>query len=347
MGVKMKMINKIVSSLLVLLIILMFSFITYNGSKSSDSPETTNIEIQEPVTVTSNTMENVTIGWSVYNSEYEFFATIQEGVFAKASELGINVLAHNQNSNTLEMIKGCTELIELGIDALVISPFNPEAMPIIVNLTKEAGIPVIVIDIGTGGADVDAIIVSDSYGGGILAGEYALKLINEHSLTSTNVAIIKVEETAIYALRRGEAFKSVMEDSGYKIVAEMTANSDTTQAYEAMKNILTAYSDDLAVVFCENDRMALGAAQAIEEAGIKGQIMVIGFDGTPAAIEAIKNGSMQGTIAQQPFEMGELGVELVNTLLTGGTISYDDRITKEIYFEVFLIDEHGEARSRP
>ncbi len=294
--------------------------------------------------VTPATKETYTIGWSVYNAAYEFFMSMQEGVLARAAELGINVSTHDQRGSTAEMIMGVTNLIRQDIDALVISPINPTAIPLIVDMTKEAGIPVVVVDIGTGGADVNAFIISDSYAGGLLAGEYALELISEHSLTSTNVAIIKLEEISTYARRRGEGFKRVMTDSKYEVVAEITANADTTQAYEAMKNILASHSDDLAVVFCENDRMALGAAQAIDEAGKKGQIMVIGFDGDPTAVAAIKDGLMQGTVAQQPLEMGALGVEIANDLLTGAPIIFDDVEAKELYVEIYLIDETGEAR---
>ncbi len=340
----MKKVMIVVSGLLVLLMI--FSFVFCKGSIFYEGTKTKSAESKELASESIPTEERFTIGWSVYNSAYEYFSYIQQGVLDKAEELGINVIIHDQKSDTAEMIRGVTNLIEQGIDALVISPFNPEAMILLNDLIKEAGIPVIVVDMGYGDADVDALIVSDSFGGGVLAGEYALQLIGEHALTSKNAAIIKAEETAIYAIRRGEGFKSVMIDSGYQIAAEITANGDPTLAYEAMKEILATYGDDLAVLFAENDRMALGAAQAIEEAGKTGQIMVIGFDGIQSALEAIKAGLMQGTIAQQPYAMGELGVELANTLLTGGTIRYDDRTTKELYMEVFLIDETGEVENR-
>ena len=337
----MKKIKKVVSSLMMLF--MMFAFAACNRGKPPEDTMIISGETNKAAIEKSTTGNKYTIGWSVYNGAYEFFKAMQEGVLAEADELGINVITHDQKGSTSEMIIGATNLIKEGIDALVISPINPEAMIIIVKLAKEAGIPVIVVDIGDGGADIDAIIVSDSFAGGILAGEYALNLIKEHSLTSTNVAIIKTEETAKYANRRGEGFKSVMEEKGYKVVAEITANSDQTEGYEAMKAILASYGDDLAVVFSENDDMALGAAQAIDQAGKKGQIMVIGFNGDPAAITAIKNGSMQGTIAQKPYEMGELGVELANTLLNSGKITYDDKTKKELYSEIFLINETGEV----
>jgi ribose transport system substrate-binding protein len=330
---------KIISGLIVFFLV--FCFIVYSQDISSERVKTTwqDTAVTATESPTPAPAKKYTIGWSVYNSSYEFFRSMQEGVLDRAAELGINVITHNQNSSTVEMITGVTSLINQGIDALLISPFNPDAMPVITDMTKKAGIPVVVVDIGTGGADVGAFIITDSFAGGSLAGEYALELIREHTITSKNAAIIKVEETALHARRRGEGFKDIMTQSGYNIVAEITANSDQYQGYEAMKGILSTYADDLAVVFAENDRMALGAASAIDEAGKKGQIMVIGFDGDPAAIDAINNGLMQGTIAQQPFEMGTLGVDVVNSLLRGEQVIYDDVETKELFVEIYLIDE--------
>jgi ribose transport system substrate-binding protein len=300
-----------------------------------------NLESQEVIENRSTVNEPITIGWSVYDSTPQYFQTMQTGVLSKARDLGIKVISHNQQSETSEMITGVLSLIEQGVDALLISPVNPEAMGIINKAAEDAGVPVVVIDIGTGGADVEAFIISDNVGGGVFAAQYALKLARDNNLESKNVAIIKVEESATYARRRGEAFKDVMAVSGYDIVAEVTANSSREQAYAVMQPILNQYGDDLAIVFAENDRMALGAAQAIAEAGKTGEIMVLGFDGIPSAMEAIKAGIMQGTIAQQPFEMGALGVELAQALLTGETILYDDPIRKELYIEVFLVDETG------
>jgi ribose transport system substrate-binding protein len=324
----------------------LFAFLLYRPENPAKESTMTNTRVHYIIPGTQEPVgeKPFTIGWSVYNNSYQYFHSMQEGVLARAAELGMNVITHDQKSSEAEMITGAIDLIRQGVDVLIISPFYPPAIPIIADEAKKAGIPVVVVDVGTGGADVEAFIISDSFAGGSLAGEYALELIRKHNITSKNAAILKVEETSTFARRRGDAFKQTMADNGYEIVAEVTANSETTQAYEAMKNILESYGDDLAVVFCENDRMALGAAQAITEAGKTGQIMVIGFDGDQAAIDAIKAGLMQGTVAQQPYKMGALGVDVAREVLTGSRIIYDDVESKELYVEIYLIDETGEPR---
>jgi len=341
----MNKLNQVLFKMLILLSIT--CIVVFIWKAVTDDYQKTSIETTAIQPSPDSTDKTYTVGWSVYNSDLEYFHTMQDGVYAKADELGYKVISSNQRSNSAKMVEGALDLINQGIDALIISPVNPSAMILIVESAKEKKIPVVVVDVGTGGTEVDAFILSDNFVGGIIAGEYALKLIKEHSLTSKNAAIIKVEETSTYARRRGEGFKRVLMESGYNIVAEVTANSETATAYDSMKHILEVNGDDLAVVFSENDQMALGAAEAIEDAGKKGQIMVIGFDGIPLAIKAIKNGLMQGTVAQQPFEMGELGVEVTSQLLNNERVIYDNDRLKELYVEVYLIDETGSPVNKP
>lgn len=324
-----------------LILILLLSFVVFNWNKLSNDVRTT---FHNQPSATLNTDITYTIGWSVANEAFEFYNAMHNGVLDKANELGIRVIAHDQKNSPSEMIAGVNELLKQDIDALVISPIYPQAMNLISKQTEEKGIPLIVLDTGYNGATIDAFIVSDSYAGGVTAGYYALELIRTHSITSKNAAIIKVQDRFVYARRRGAGFKQVMEENGYRIVAEEFGNSNQAEGYEAMKKILKNYGDDLAIVFSENDRMALGAAQAIEEAGKKGEIMLIGFDAEPTALQAIEEGSIQGTIAQQPYEMGELGVELAYQLLTGGKIIYSNVDLKELYTEIYLVDETGQPR---
>ncbi|MEG0770018.1 MAG: substrate-binding domain-containing protein [Ruthenibacterium sp.] len=330
--------KKVICALLAML--MAFSLCACGAAPAASTPASTAASAAPASTPATD--GTFTIGWSVYNAAYEFFIDMQNGVVDKCKELGIEVLTHDQKGDETEMITGCQNLIAQGIDALVISPCKPEAMNTIVELAHEKKIPVIIVDIGDGDSDKDAIIISDVFGGGQIAGKYALDLIKEKGLTSKNAAIIKCEASAVYAIRRGEGFKDIVTKAGMTVVKEITANSEQDEGYTAMQDILATYAEDLSVVFCENDNMALGAAQAVDEAGLTGKILVIGFNADATAVEAIKDGIMQGTIAQQPHEMGAMGAELANTLLTGGTITYDDDTTKEIYADVYLVDATGE-----
>jgi len=270
--------------------------------------------------------EGLTFGWSVYDLANPFFVPMDQGVKDKAAELGITLLpTHDNKSDATEMVTGVTALIEQGIDALVISPFSPETMNTVTTLAADAGIPVVVVDIGTGGAPIDAFVMSDMRGGGKMAGEYFLSIVDDFDdIESTNVAIIKCETSATFAIMRGEGFKDAVVPAGYEVVDEQHGNSSMDEAYAIMGDYIAQYSDDLAAVFCENDQMALGAAAAIDEAGLTGKILVFGFDGNDDAVDAIKEGKMHGTAAQNPYGMGQTGVQLAFDIVSGAGISSSD-----------------------
>lgn len=281
------------------------------------------------------------IGFSVYDLSNEYFQSMLKGVEEQAAAKGVTLETHDQKSDENELVTGCQNFIDKGVDALVVSPCKPEVMDNIVESAHAANIPVIILDIGDGGSDKDVIVVSDMYGGGTIAGQYALDLLKENKVDSKEYAVIKCEESATYAIQRGEGFAAVMDAAGYKKAAEITANSDQTEGYNAMQDIL-ASNPKVAAVFAENDNMALGAASAIEEAGKAGEILVFGFDGNDSAVQAIKDKTMAGTIAQQPVEIGKLGIDLALQRIAGEDLTYDNAEGKEIYADVYLVDSTGE-----
>jgi ribose transport system substrate-binding protein len=285
-----------------------------------------------------------TIGFSVYDMQYGFFQQMEIGTREKIDALGYDYILHDEKSDETLMVSGCQDLINQGIDALIISPHKPEALGPIVEAAHEKGIPVIVNDIGGGGADYDVMVVSDCYGGGELAGDYVVEILGEGN--GSEVAIIKCEPSAVFAIRRGEGFKAVVEAAGYVVVSELSGHSKPEEGYQIMQDIITS-NPDVKAVFAENDPMAAAAAQACVDAG-RTDIMVIGFNGDEIALEAIEAGTMVATIQQVPALMGELTAELADKLINGETLEFDDDATREIYAPVFLItaDNIEESKAR-
>ena len=150
------------------------------------------------------------------------------------------------------------------------------------------------------------------------------------------VAVIKVEPSAVYASRRGEGFKKTVTDHGFTVVAELSGRSQTEEGYSKMKNIM-AGNADLVAVFCENDPMAVGAAQAVAESDKKGQILVIGFNADDVALASIKAGTMAATVAQSPESMGRITAELADQLIKKQPLKFDDPEKREILAPVKLV----------
>jgi ribose transport system substrate-binding protein len=318
-----------------LMLVLALAIVVFAACSSATEEATT----EAPVAATEEVAEvavaeDITIGFSVYDMQYEFFQDMELGTSTAVKALGYNYLLHDEMSDETEMVTGAKNLIDQGVSALIISPIKPDALSSVVDYAHAAGVPVVVDDIGGGGSDYDVIVVSDNYGGGELAGQY----VSEQLGTGEGkVAIIKCETTAVYANRRGEGFKSKMEAAGFTVVSELVGNSKTEEGYTCMQDILVA-EPDVVAVFCENDNMALGAIQAIADAGIAdGAIMVFGFDATADARAAIEAGTLAGSVAQYPEKMGALTVDLANKLINGEAIVFGNEELREIYNPVTLI----------
>jgi ribose transport system substrate-binding protein len=119
-----------------------------------------------------------------------------------------------------------------------------------------------------------------------------------------------------------------------EVVATQTANWDENEAFIATQNILTA-NPDIKAVFAESDAMALGAAKAARQAG-RDDLISVGIDGFPTMLKAIKEGLVQATMAQIPYQMGKMAVADAIKVMNGEGASipelqYQDAvlITKE------------------
>lgn len=274
------------------------------------------------------------IGFTGYDLSLDFFHSMENGVLEESTNLGYRCLRYDQEGDETKLVTSFKRLISEGVDALIVSPVSPDVLPPLVDSAHAQGIPVIINDIGGGGSNYDAIVISDNWQGGILAAEYTARaLLNQEG--SREVAVITVEPSAVYAARRGQAYRQSIEAAGYQVVEEISAYSRQEDGYYAMKLILEEHPH-LVAVFAENDPMAVGAANAAAEAGRK-DILIVGFNGDQIARDAISAGLMQATVAQDPAEMGRITVKLADRLINGREITFDDPAKKEIYVPVRML----------
>lgn len=279
-------------------------------------------------------LDKPVIGFTGYDLSLDFFQSMENGVIEESDRLGYDYLRYDQGSDETRLVTSFKQLVEERVDAIIVSPVSPEVLPPLVDSAHARNIPVIINDIGGGGSNYDAIVISDNWQGGRLAAEYTTRALRGNE-RSRQVAILTVEPSAVYAARRGDAYSETIEAAGYQVVAKLSAYSRQEDGYAAMKLILAEHPE-LVAVFAENDPMAVGAANAIVEAGRK-DILIVGFNGDKIAQDAIAAGMMQATIAQNPTEMGRITVKLADRLVKGEPIVFDDPDKREIYVPVSLM----------
>ncbi len=109
--------------------------------------------------------------------------------------------------------------------------------------------------------------------------------------------------------QRKEGFNTGLEDyPELELVAEQSSQSDYVQAMRVTENIFTA-NPDLDAIFAANEPGVLGAAEALRRAGKDGEIVLVGWDGSPAEADAVREGVVQALVVQNPFQMGYEGVD--------------------------------------
>ena len=233
-----------------------------------------------------------------------FWAAVEQGAKDKAAELGVElvVLAPPEESDVQSQISQVEDQLAKGIDALAIAPTDPNALAPIVDQAKSQGVGAVFID--TKGINEGVTFIgTNNEQGAKLAADYICQNVEKGS----DVAILQGIITQSTGQARAEGAKAGLSGCGLNVVAEQPADWDTAKAQSVMENILTG-NPNIKAVFASNDNMALGVVQALKSANMRG-VLVVGFDANPNAAEAVLAGDMAATVAQNPRNMGALGVE--------------------------------------
>jgi ribose transport system substrate-binding protein len=249
----------------------------------------------------------VKIGYSCPSLANPFWVRVRAGIEERARELGdgnIEVVTYDAQDNVKKQEEDIRTLITKDrVNAICVSPYDSSWIVPAIQEALNARIPVIVVDIGVNMAGVPTII-SDNESGGRMAAEYLSKRIGKGG----KVLHIRAQPGANNVRLRGAGFLKEALARGLEICAELDGYSRRDLAYQLVKKALKKYPD-VKGIFCQNDEMALGALKALEEEGKAGKVVVVGFDGNPEAIEAVKAGKLDATVLQHPEDMGRMGLE--------------------------------------
>jgi ribose transport system substrate-binding protein len=245
-----------------------------------------------------------------------FWAAVEAGAKEKAAELGVDlvVLAPPTESDVQAQIAQVEDQLVKDIDGLALAPTDPNALGPIVDQAIAQGVGVVFVDT-QGINDGVTFIGTNNEQGAKIAADFICGEIESGS----DVAILQGIITQSTGKARADGAKKGLTDCGLNVVAEQPADWDTAKAQAAMENILTG-NPGLKAVFASNDNMALGAVEALKSSGMLDQVMVVGFDANPNAAESILAGEMTASVAQNPKNMGALGVENALKVKNGETI---------------------------
>ena len=271
--------------------------------------------------------ESGAIGLSISTQNNPFFVTLAEGAKEAAKKAGVSLTVVDASDDASKQVSDIEDLVSKNVSVLIVNPVDSDAVTGAVEAAIAKGVKVISVDRVVNGVDIDCQIASDNVAGAEMATQYIVDTLGENVKTAELIGT----SGASAAIDRSQGFHNIA-DKKLKVVASQTADFDRTKGMTVMENMLQA-DGDIQAVFAGNDEMALGAVEAVS--GAKKDVLVVGFDATDDAIEAIKQGRMGATIAQQPDLIGSTAVENAIKLTKGETIP------KEIPVEVTLITKEN------
>lgn len=255
-----------------------------------------------------------TIGLAISTQNNPFFVELKDGAQKAATAAGLQLVVVDAQDDPARQISGVEDLIQKKVGVILLNPTDSSALAGAVQSANNAHIPVITLDRAVDGANVASHIASDNLAGGAMAA----KFLSEQLQGKGNVLELQGVPGTSAARDRGKGFDDEAQKDGLKIIAQQPANFDRAQGLSVTENLLQAHPDANAI-FAQNDEMALGALRALDS-GKHGNIIVVAFDGTPDGIKAVKDGKMAATVAQQPGEIGRLGVETAQKLLSNQSV---------------------------
>jgi ribose transport system substrate-binding protein len=251
-----------------------------------------------------------------------FFISMEKGAREAEKELDVTVraLTPEEETDIQDQIGLVEDMIAKKVDAILVAPAgSKEIVPSLVK-AKQAGVVVLNLDnrvdrdaAAAAGLELDAYVGADNQQGGFLAGDKLARMMGREGTVAMLEGIPGVDNAE--ARKRG--FEEAMAQyPGIEIVQSQTARWKQEEALDVMQDILQNHPD-LDGLFCANDMMALGAIQAIEDAGKTGALFVASYDNLEAAQQAIMDDKLHITIEQHPDIMGKVGVQYAVRLLEG------------------------------
>jgi ribose transport system substrate-binding protein len=251
---------------------------------------------------------------------HEFWKSIHMGALMAAEEFGVEVIwkGPQKEDDRAQQITVVEDFISRAVDGIVLAPLDERALCRPVQDAVRENIPVVIIDSGLQGSDFISYVATDNYKGGVLAAKRLTGLLQGRK----RIFLIRYQEGSASTTQREQGFLDTLKAEAPDIsilVQDQYAGTTTESAYQLAENLLSRFPD-VDGIFCPNESSTFGTLRALQELGLAGKIVFIGFDSSPKLVQGLRDGHLQGLVLQNPVKMGYLGVKLMALHLGGQPI---------------------------
>jgi anti-anti-sigma factor len=237
------------------------------------------------------------IGYVPFELFHTYWAICMHGVKTRAAELGLAVVLPSVSADE-DIVGAVADIVARQVDAVIL-PGNLVVQLDSYGAFDTASIPVIVAELGAGPPCACAVYTNELQGADAVVEELA-RLIDGHGKVAQFGGGRTIRYDALYRMLERQP--------GIELVYEAQGQWSRDEGTRMMREALAAHAD-IRGVFAHNDQPALGALDAIDEQGCAGQIVVVGFDGTPEGLAAVHQGKLSATIYRSTYTVGRMTVD--------------------------------------
>ncbi len=276
------------------------------------------------------------MGYSQSFSTIEFLVMQRQGVIDTAAKYGFELSIADAGDRPAKQVTDLEDFLTRKMDIILISTYYAEAITPAVKQINDAGIQIVMLSSSlVGTAQSTSVIASNNLATAARIGQFCVDKLGGKG----NVVHIEGKTGSVVNGERSRGWREVIDKHpDIKVVGHAVANYERVQALRKMEDFLQA-NRKIDAVYCNNDDMALGAIQAIKEAGRLNEMFVVGFDGVqPVAMQAIASGDLTATWANGPFGIPavEVGAKILQGVQVPKMVFIDSPlITKETLSEFY------------
>ncbi len=276
---------------------------------------------------------SASIGVCIYQFADNFMTLYRNDLDEYLKAMGYSVTIVDGKNDQGTQTEQINTFLQQGVDVLVINPVQTTSAQTIVDTVSPSGIPIVFINREPDKAVLDSYagkccyVGADARQSGTYQGELILETPNKGDINGdgkVTYIMCKGDPENIDAQYRTEYSIKALTDAGVEVecLYEYLDNWDQTTAQQDVANALAQYGDQIEVVFCNNDAMALGALQSIEQAGrvVGEDIYLVGVDALAEAVQNVVDGKMTGTVLNDDVGQATAAADATKLYVDGSTV---------------------------
>ena len=243
----------------------------------------------------------------------QHWVSLKEGAEeeAKADGVTVDFMAPDVKDDA-KQIECINNAVAGGYDAILVAANSEDAVSGALQEAVDAGIKIVYVD-SPANVEAEATFSTDNKAAGKTAGEEMIKALEDKGIKDGSIGIVNINTSTNSTIQREEGFRVALEGTDYELLETQYCEGDAAKAQTIAENYIT---EGVVGIFGANEGAATGTGNAIKASG-SDEIVGVGFDKSDTLKGLIEDGYLVCTMAQNPDQMGKLGVQACIKALNG------------------------------